>query len=79
MSFITIYCNPSLAYIAVIDLQSFQRNASVHSALLAGIFFTTNSSRVLAREGWQTFENSWKKKINEPFGVTTVPEESGCE
>ena len=25
------------------------------------IFWTTNSSRVLAREGWQTFENSWKK------------------
>ena len=22
---------------------------------------TTNSSRVLARERWQTFENSWKK------------------
>ena len=25
------------------------------------IFCTTNSSRVLARERWQTFENSWKK------------------
>ena len=24
------------------------------------IFCTTNSSRVLARERWQTFENSWK-------------------
>ena len=24
-------------------------------------FCTTNSSRVLARERWQTFENSWKK------------------
>ena len=24
------------------------------------IFCTTNSSRVLARESWQTFENSWK-------------------
>ena len=26
------------------------------------IFCTTNSSRVLARERWQTFENSWGKK-----------------
>ena len=25
------------------------------------IFCTTNSSRVLARERWQTFEQSWKK------------------
>ena len=25
------------------------------------IFCTTNSSRVLARERWQIFENSWKK------------------
>ena len=25
------------------------------------IFCTTNSSRVVARERWQTFENSWKK------------------
>ena len=25
------------------------------------IFGTTNSSRVLARERWQTYENSWKK------------------
>ena len=25
------------------------------------IFCTTNSSRVLARERWQTYENSWKK------------------
>ena len=25
------------------------------------IFCTTNSSRVLVRERWQTFENSWKK------------------
>ena len=27
------------------------------------IFCTTNSSRVLARERWQTFENSWKNTI----------------
>ena len=30
------HCNPSLAYIAVRDLQSSQRNASVQSLLLAG-------------------------------------------
>ena len=52
----------SLAYIAVRDLLSSQRNVSVQSLLLASNFFTTNSSRVLAREmRWQTFENSWKK------------------
>ena len=37
--FFTIHCDPSLAYIAVRDLQSFQRNSSVQSLLLAGIFF----------------------------------------
>ena len=26
------------------------------------IFCTTNCSRVLARERWETFENSWKKR-----------------
>ena len=36
--FFTIHCNPSLAYIAVRDLQSTQRNAGVQSLLLAGIF-----------------------------------------
>ena len=36
LSFFTIHCN--LANIAVIDLQSSQRNASVHSLLLAGNF-----------------------------------------
>ena len=61
LCFFTIHRNLSLAYIAVRDLQSSQRNASVQSLLLAGIFCTTNSSRVLARERWQTFENSWKK------------------
>ena len=60
--FFTIHWNSFLAYIAVIDLKSSQRNASVQSLILAGnFFFTTNSSRVLAREKWQTFENSWKK------------------
>ena len=33
-----IHCNPSLAYIAVRDLQSFQRNATVQSLLFAGNF-----------------------------------------
>ena len=36
--FFTIHCNPSLAYIAVSDLQSSQRNASVQLLLLAGNF-----------------------------------------
>ena len=36
--FFTIHCNPSLAYIAVRDLRSSQRNASVQSLLLAGNF-----------------------------------------
>ena len=43
----------TLAYIAVRDLLSSQRNASN--------FCTPNSSRVLARESWQTFENSCLK------------------
>ena len=47
LCFFTIQCNPSLAYIAVKDLQNSQRNASVQSLLWAG---TTNSSRVQARE-----------------------------
>ena len=38
LCFSTIHCNPSLAYIAVRDLQSTQRNASVQSLLLAGNF-----------------------------------------
>ena len=38
LCFFPIYCNPSLAYIAVRDLQSSQRNASVQSLLLPGIF-----------------------------------------
>ena len=36
--FFTIHCNPSLAYIAVRDLQCSQRKASVQSLLLAGSF-----------------------------------------
>ena len=47
--------------ISVRDLQKSQRSASVQSLLSAGLFCTTNSRRVLARERWQTFENSWEK------------------
>ena len=46
----TIHCNPSLAYIAVRDLQSSQRNASVQSLLLAGISFY-NQQQPSAGEG----------------------------
>ena len=54
---------PRLHRCAVRDLQSSQRNASVQSLLVAGIFCTTNSSREQARERWQTFENSKNKTI----------------
>ena len=58
--FFTIHCNPSLASIAVRDLQSSQRNARVQSySYWLVIFCTTICSRVL--ESWHTFENSWKK------------------
>ena len=46
----TIHCNPSLAYIAVRDLQSSQRNASVQSLLLAGNFLY-NQKQPSACEG----------------------------
>ena len=35
---------------------------SAQSLLLAGNFCTANSSRVLAKDRWQTFENSLRKK-----------------
>ena len=38
LCFSTIHCNPSLAYIAVRDLQSSRRNASEQLLLLAGNF-----------------------------------------
>ena len=38
LCFYAIHCNPSLAYIAVRDLESSQRNTSVQSLLLAGNF-----------------------------------------
>ena len=37
------------------------RDPSVQSLLLVDHFCTANRSPVLARERWQTFENSWKK------------------
>ena len=58
--FFKIHCNPSLAYIAVRDLSSSQRSASLQSLLLAGNFLY-NSSQALARDRGQTLENSWKK------------------
>ena len=49
MGFFTILCNPSLAYIDVRDLQSSQRNASVHSLVLAGNFLV----QPIAAECWR--------------------------
>ena len=40
---------------------SLKRITSVQSPYLLVIFCTTNNSRVLARERWQTLEYSWKK------------------
>ena len=52
LCFFTIYCNlTSLADIAVRDLQSSQRNASVQSLILVGNFCTPNSSQPSAGEG----------------------------
>ena len=56
------------------DLQSSQRNAIVQSLLLVVIFCTTNCTRVLARERWQTFENSWIENTifdEHPVAATT--------
>ena len=62
LCFFTIHCNPSLAYIAVRDLLQALNAMRVYShSYWLVIFCTANSSRVLAREMWQTFENSWKK------------------
>ena len=45
-------------------LQSSQRNASVQLFLFACNFFcTTYSSRLVARERWQTLESSWKNNL----------------
>ena len=42
---------------------------SLQMTFKAGHFCTTNSSRVLARQRWQTFENSWKKT---PYLMNTL-------
>ena len=60
MCFFIIHCNPILAYIAVRDKALNAMQVYSHSYWLV-IFCTANSSRVLTRERWQTFENSWKK------------------
>ena len=57
--FFSIHCNPSLAFIAVRDLQSSQHNASVQSLLLAGNFLY-NQKQLCAGEGevktWEFLE-----------------------
>ena len=57
--FFTIHCNPSLAYIAVRDLQSSQRKMRMYSHSYWLVFFV----QPLAAECWRGkgFENSWKK------------------
>ena len=60
--FFTIHCNPSLAYIAAVKTFKALNAMRVYShSFWLVIFLTTNSSRVLARERWQTFENSREK------------------
>ena len=60
LCFLSIHCNPSLAYIDVRDLQSSQRNGvHSHSYWLFNFLYQQQPS---AGDGdmWQTFENSWK-------------------
>ena len=62
--FFTIHCNPSLAFIAVRDLESSQRNASVESLLLAGNFLY-NQWQPIAGEGEvANFREFLEKKHN---------------
>ena len=52
-------------YIAARDCQRSQRNASVQPLLLAPIWqisVQTIAAQALARDRWQNYENSWKKK-----------------
>ena len=57
--FFTVQYNPFLAYITIRDLQSPLNAMRVYShSYRLVIFCTTNSSRVLAWEKWQTFETS---------------------
>ena len=48
-------------------------NASVQSLLLAGNFCTTNRSRVLAREMWQTFEKKTQYLMNTLYDALDSP------
>ena len=61
LCFFTIHCNPSLAYITEKTFKALNAmRVYSHSYWLVN-FCKTNSSRVLAKERLQTFENSWKK------------------
>ena len=62
MCFFTIHCNPSFAYIALRDLQSSQRNASVQSLLLAGNILY-NQYQPSAGEGEVTNFREYLEKI----------------
>ena len=62
--FFTINCNPSLAYIAVGDLQSTGRNASVQSLLLTGNFLYNQQQPSAGEREVANFRESLKKKHN---------------
>ena len=65
LCFFTINCNPSLAYIAVRDLQCSQRNAIVQSLLLAGNFLYNQQQQPSAGEGEvANFREFLKKRHN---------------
>ena len=59
LCFFINHCNPSFAYISLKEIYKALKAMRVYShSYWLVIFCTTNSSRVLARERWQTFENS---------------------
>ena len=62
--FFTIRCNPSLAYIAVRDLQSSQRDASVQSLLLAGNFLYSQLQPSAGEGEVANFREFLEKKHN---------------
>ena len=61
LCFFKIHCNPSLASIAVRDLQSSQRNASVQSLLLAGNFLYNQSQPSACEEEVANFREFLEK------------------
>ena len=65
MYFFTIHWSLYLAYIAVRDLQSSQRNASIQSLLLAGNFFV----RPITAECWRGRGGKLSKKITNEHPV----------